>query len=305
MSWRGDRVGAEAGAEGEEGVRGVRRRRDRFAQGVRRMRSDTALGRYAIKVLETAILIDATPIDLPASRWKATDQVIRCPFATAALYFDLATVEHPQAVACCLVGELGLFGDDDDAEFKLAMVEYEGAGALFLASFCVDGPIAAGSIPYGDDGRPMKYKGVDGGGIRDPLLVANFQSLQLGRDAKEDREHYEAVLSATAFVLNLLSAKNVAVREIPVRRVKKRRRSRPEFTWHELTVCQSAAPSKCIAAHARGRRITRQHMRRGRFQTYTEEKPLFGKWAGTWWWAPHLAGDLDEGFVDKDYKIEN
>lgn len=46
------------------------------------------------------------------------------------------------------------------------------------------------------------------------------------------------------------------------------------------------------------------HICRGHFQTYTEEKPMFGKYAGTFWVPAHVRGTEDAGKVFKDYAIK-
>lgn len=46
------------------------------------------------------------------------------------------------------------------------------------------------------------------------------------------------------------------------------------------------------------------HIARGHFRTYSEEKPLFGKFAGTVWIAQHARGSRDRGEVAKDYAIK-
>jgi len=45
------------------------------------------------------------------------------------------------------------------------------------------------------------------------------------------------------------------------------------------------------------------HICRGHFSTYTEERKLFGKVAGTFWIPQHTRGSLEYGEVTKDYKI--
>jgi hypothetical protein len=45
------------------------------------------------------------------------------------------------------------------------------------------------------------------------------------------------------------------------------------------------------------------HICRGHFSTYTEERPLFGKLAGTFWVPAHVRGSLEEGAVVSDYKV--
>jgi hypothetical protein len=47
----------------------------------------------------------------------------------------------------------------------------------------------------------------------------------------------------------------------------------------------------------------RMHFRRGHFKEYTSEKPLFGKYTGTFWWEAHVAGSAAIGEIRKDYRI--
>jgi hypothetical protein len=46
------------------------------------------------------------------------------------------------------------------------------------------------------------------------------------------------------------------------------------------------------------------HICRGHFSHYSEEKPLFGKYAGTFWVPAHVRGSLDEGLVVSDYNVK-
>jgi hypothetical protein len=45
------------------------------------------------------------------------------------------------------------------------------------------------------------------------------------------------------------------------------------------------------------------HICRGGFRTYTEDRPLFGKNVGTWFWAMHVRGKASSGVVRKDYEV--
>lgn len=46
------------------------------------------------------------------------------------------------------------------------------------------------------------------------------------------------------------------------------------------------------------------HICRGHFATYTEEKPLFGKYAGRFWVPAHVRGTTEAGQVIKDYSVK-
>lgn len=104
--------------------------------------------------------------------------------------------------------------------------------------------------------------------------------------------------------LKTLHVKNVEIVEQPVKRKKKQRRLRPEqqIRWHTVKLrptgkkyadCDSSAlPS-----------LTAHHLVRGHFATYTSDKPLFGKYVGTYWREAHARGSKTAGEVAKDYEV--
>jgi len=47
----------------------------------------------------------------------------------------------------------------------------------------------------------------------------------------------------------------------------------------------------------------RIHLCRGHFKEYTKEKPLFGKYTGTYWWQPTMRGNKKKGVIHKDYEV--
>lgn len=46
------------------------------------------------------------------------------------------------------------------------------------------------------------------------------------------------------------------------------------------------------------------HICRGHFKTYTEDKPLFGKRTGTYWWPQTVRGSKKHGEIVKDYSVK-
>lgn len=42
---------------------------------------------------------------------------------------------------------------------------------------------------------------------------------------------------------------------------------------------------------------------RGHFKTYTGERPLLGRYTGTFWWSPHVRGSAEAGVVEKVYSV--
>jgi hypothetical protein len=55
-------------------------------------------------------------------------------------------------------------------------------------------------------------------------------------------------------------------------------------------------------AFSQRRATAAMHIVRGHFSTY-DEKPLFGKWRGTWFVPSHLRGSLERGLAGKDYRV--
>lgn len=47
------------------------------------------------------------------------------------------------------------------------------------------------------------------------------------------------------------------------------------------------------------------HLTLGHEKEYTEERPLFGKWVGKWWWQDFLRGDPKNGFITKGYCVKS
>lgn len=47
----------------------------------------------------------------------------------------------------------------------------------------------------------------------------------------------------------------------------------------------------------------RLHTVRGHFKTYTEERPLFGRLTGTYWWGDCIKGNAEMGMIEKDYNL--
>ena len=45
------------------------------------------------------------------------------------------------------------------------------------------------------------------------------------------------------------------------------------------------------------------HICRGHFKNF-DDKPLFGRLRGTYWWQPHVRGTAEAGVVEKDYRIK-
>lgn len=45
------------------------------------------------------------------------------------------------------------------------------------------------------------------------------------------------------------------------------------------------------------------HTVRGHFKTYTPERPLLGRFTGTYWWPAHARGKIENGEIRKSYEV--
>jgi hypothetical protein len=116
------------------------------------------------------------------------------------------------------------------------------------------------------------------------------------------------VLGVPAFLaICFMACKNVVVDTIDpdVRLNRERRKNgmKPFLRYHVINI----EPMKKVLrtegrSESEGLRRA-LHICRGHFSTYSEEKPLFGKVAGTFWIPSHVRGSIKEGVVVSDYRV--
>lgn len=121
------------------------------------------------------------------------------------------------------------------------------------------------------------------------------------------KDHAQEVSTAVA-ILNVLHCKNVRLApvEAPLRLNKKRIKGgkHPIFEYHILTVDLNKGNSERSDSTGEAIGIMPVHLCRGHFKEYSEDKPLFGKYAGRYWWQPYARGKAEQGIVTKDYQLK-
>lgn len=141
---------------------------------------------------------------------------------------------------------------------------------------------------------------------------ANVFPLPLSPEIIKDRHtlwrfHNENVeeLIVLNMALKLLSCKNVGtkVNQPPARLNKKRMKKNkpPIFSYRTLTIKTGTGGNS--TTDPKGLWENPVHLCRGHFKTYTEERPLFGRVVGRYWWQPQVRGHKKQGVVIKDYQI--
>lgn len=107
----------------------------------------------------------------------------------------------------------------------------------------------------------------------------------------------------------LLDCKNLALEQEEPRSKPALRTGRTQLRplglrWHRLVILPGMKARKSLVVEpGSGETFTRLHLQRGHMKTYGPERPLFGKYAGRFWWAPHARGNKERGVVLKDYEV--
>lgn len=108
------------------------------------------------------------------------------------------------------------------------------------------------------------------------------------------------------FVLQFMNCKNVElVDRKPSEKFQRfaKRRSIPSNTYKVLKVHTTRKAYPDGESSDGDHDPKRLHIVRGHFAHYTEDKPLFGKYTGTFWRPAHVRGDESMGVVVKDYEV--
>lgn len=114
-----------------------------------------------------------------------------------------------------------------------------------------------------------------------------------------------------ALAISFLHCKNVRIAEgggrwpsRPARRAADRRGDPPPPKFYTLEIggARTVLESEGGASHNGIRRAL--HIARGHFQTFSPDRPMFGKHPGTFWVPAHVRGRAEAGIVVKDYSVK-
>lgn len=145
---------------------------------------------------------------------------------------------------------------------------------------------------------------LDGPGAMTPFIR------ELGREgADQISKRCSLAFLPMAFALSLLHCKNVRTRErederIPSEKARDLRAGIPELKFKTLDIDPMRRVLATEGDVARNGIKKALHICRGHFSEYSEERPLFGKYAGRFWIPSHVRGTTESGQVVKDYRIK-
>jgi hypothetical protein len=138
-------------------------------------------------------------------------------------------------------------------------------------------------------------------------VTSYCKDLNLPQKAKDDL--HDAALLGTficCFTLAVLNTKNItlALNEPSEKVNKKRIKSgkTPYVKYYTLKIKPMGNSKSRQSGKQELEDFNALHLCRGHFKNY-DEKPLFGKYRGTYWWSPMVRGTEKNGVVAKDYEL--
>lgn len=115
------------------------------------------------------------------------------------------------------------------------------------------------------------------------------------------------ILLPSAFTICLMNCKNTSVepvaRDPDVNRERQKAGLKPFLRYHTISI-EPLKSDSAVAGSMNPAGVRRAlHIARGHFATYTAARPLFGKYAGTFWVPSHVRGTAKQGVVISDYRV--
>lgn len=126
-----------------------------------------------------------------------------------------------------------------------------------------------------------------------------------GLDNKDFPNYVGSFSIFVLFTLSLMHVKNIELIDQPLTRQQRRRKERKNEPFYKVLAIEPFKTQVRNEARRTGQTDLQValHICRGNFATYTEDKPLFGKFVGTYFRPAHMRGNAKHGEVIKDYKI--
>ncbi|WP_406698539.1 hypothetical protein V5E97_06620 [Singulisphaera sp. Ch08] len=123
----------------------------------------------------------------------------------------------------------------------------------------------------------------------------------------ETMKWINSIFAIASMAINFLHCKNVSSSEIDpnisVGRERRKAGLKPFLRYHTININPMKEVLRTegnIEANGLNKAL---HICRGHFATYTDEKPLFGRFTGTIWKPSHVRGSAKQGVVVSDYKV--
>ena len=216
----------------------------------------------------------------------------------------------------------------DDFAYMLGHMPYDRMGFEFVVDNKVQVYVSATHLDA-DDREPELIEIVSwgcnlaDGGFWIPFPVAahvdsggiGFHSSKAMKQPEDVRtvlrdECGQTVHMAYSFLRAINACNTCYKRVVPpdkLNRARVKRKSEPLMEYRVLEIAPGKVRNKDAGEVPWGYRSPDErafHLCRGHFKTYTAERPLFGKYTGTFWWQAQARGSKEHGEVVKDYAVK-
>jgi len=184
-------------------------------------------------------------------------------------------------------------GNFDDLADDVRWIVQASFTEVFKGEFFYVAPFVQLTIDYDGNVSPAAIRGIHANSAEAKQAIA---------DSMHCRLHIPLL------AMSFANCKNVTRTELTGKEVEPdrpwvRKHNPPQIKYHVLNI----NPMKeVLRTEGRSDEVGIQkalHLCRGHFAHYTEEKPLFGKYAGQFWVPQHTRGKAERGMVLKDYSI--
>lgn len=255
-------------------------------------------------------LIDAPSVMLPFPRMFVDAVDARTGLNVGTCLMDPQKV-HPDA-------PLGLMRErfKRSSNFDPALEEAADAGPIVWMFHYIHGdksskavgPFATSFIVLHPDSHKI-ICGRDGSPLMPHVILLDPGEVQ-AMDIHESDTIVEGMICASACAARavaMLNCSNVKLKEvgytndhIGARRARKERLA--QIRYHVLTVKVGQHEREIRTLGGTGGPDPLRTVR-GHYKTY-EDKPLFGRFKGRFWWPPHVRGNAEDGAVTRDYDLK-
>ena len=156
-------------------------------------------------------------------------------------------------------------------------------------------------VSYGNEDWAFGFESVF------PSLDSVFGEERINHYIQEMKDE----MNVAMVMIDIINCQNIITKNVipPEKLNRKRIRNGklPLYSYKILEVVKGKPKTKnagSVPWDYKSPEAVRFHLCRGHFKTFTEERPLFGKYSGTFWWNPQSRGDRSKGVVEKDYKVK-
>lgn len=148
----------------------------------------------------------------------------------------------------------------------------------------------------------------DQGQVPDELMSGHWPATLSDEDQGNVQRTAQCMAFAMLAAFAFSHCKNVElVERLPKRHEQReaKRRGEPILKYHEIVIDPKKPQKPSTGAKRNDDHPAKAlHFVRGHFATYTSERPLFGKYTGTYWVPAHVRGDAEAGMVKSTYLVQ-